>query len=59
MPIIIASIVVPILLIWVIYKIIRMFFMTVESAHEAKEEDKAYAQYVKQEDQLEQNNKTS
>lgn len=48
MPLIIASIVVPILLIWVIYKIIRLFFMTAESVHEAKKEDKEYAQYVKQ-----------
>ena len=50
MPIIIASIVVPILLIWAIYKIIRLFFMTAESVHEAKKEDHEYAQYVKQED---------
>ena len=48
MPLIIASILVPILLIWVIYKIIRMFFMTAESVHEAKKEDQAYAQYLKQ-----------
>lgn len=48
MPLIIASIVLPILLIWVIYKVCRLFFMTAESVHEAKKEDKAYAQYVKE-----------
>lgn len=48
MPLIIASIVVPILLIWVIYKVIRLFFMTAESVHEAKKEDKAYAEYLKE-----------
>jgi hypothetical protein len=47
MPLIIASIVVPILLIWVIYKVIRLFFMTAESVHEAKKEDKEYAEYLK------------
>lgn len=53
MPLIIASIVVPILLIWVIYKVIRLFFMTAETVHEAKKEDKEYADYLKQSDSTE------
>lgn len=54
MPLIIASIAVPILLIWVIYKVIRLFFMTAESVHEAKKEDKAYAEYLEQTDKKDQ-----
>lgn len=53
MPLIVASIVVPILLIWVIYKVIRLFFMTAETVHEAKKEDKEYADYLKQSDSTE------
>lgn len=59
MPLIIASIVVPILLIWVVYKIFKLFFQTAESVHQAKEEDKAYAQYLKQEDKVEQDVQSS
>lgn len=51
MPLIILWIVLPIIVIWGIYKIIRIFFMTAETVYEAKKEDKDYAVYLEKESQ--------
>jgi hypothetical protein len=51
MPLIILWIVLPIIAIWGIYKIIRLFFMTAESVYDAKKEDKEYAVYLDKESQ--------
>lgn len=43
MPLILLWIVLPIIVIWGIYKIIRLFVLTGESVYEAKKENKEFA----------------
>ena len=53
MPIILLWIVLPIIVIWGIYKIIRLFVLTGESVYEAKKENKEFASYLAKEEQKE------
>ena len=46
MPLILLWIVLPIIVIWGIYKIIRLFVLTGESVYEAKKENKEFASYL-------------
>lgn len=49
MPLILLWIVLPIIVIWGIYKIIRLFVLTGESVYEAKKENKEFASYLAKE----------
>lgn len=53
MPLILLWIVLPIIVIWGIYKIIRLFVLTGESVYEAKKENKEFASYLAKEEKKE------
>lgn len=47
MPLVIAMIVLPIVVVWVVYEVIVSFYKVSENMHETEKENEAYAKEVK------------
>mgnify|MGYP001218898176 CR=1 FL=1 len=50
MPLVIAMIVLPIVVVWLVYEIAVSFYKVSENMHEAKKENEAFAEHEKKEE---------